>query len=160
MRNQLLFLAFVLFLACLAVASPTRAQTFTGDNGVAVAVPKDWTAEYEAPNMQILLASPLEDCAASIQLMPNSGKNAKEFGKTFSRQMNGTSPEKLDNGCYVFDAFFQGLPLTATVCATNNHAAVLLELGNVDGYPAELRLIRSSLHSNDPEAQELLNIFK
>lgn len=160
MRKHIPFLSLVLILACLVVARPAPAETFTGNNGVTVTVPKSWTAEYEAPNMQILLASPLEDCAVSVQLLPNNGNSAEKFSKIFSQRMNGTSPEKLYNGSYTFDAFFQGVPLTATVYATHDKAVVLMELGDVDGYPDELQLIRNSLRGNDPDTQTLLDVFK
>ena len=164
-KNKLVWrpaVIFILTLTCLGLALPARAGTFNGGNGITVAVPDGWEAEYEQENFQILLVSPLGDCAVSVQALPNPGEqSSKEFSENFAQSINGSKPEKIpDHDAYTFDGFMSGVPLTAFALASTETIIVLMELGAASKYGKELQAIRNSLRSNDQTVQEMLDVLK
>ena len=153
---------FILTMTCLGMASAAMGETFTGGNGIAAAVPAGWEAEYEQENFQSLLTSPLGDCAVSAQALPNVGKqSAKEFSNIFAQSINGSTPEKMSgHDAYTFDGVLQGVPFTAFSLASPDTIIVFMELGAVDKYGKELRIIRNSLRSDDQAVQKMLDVLK
>ena len=164
-KNKLMrspVIIFILTLACLCLALPVRAATFTGGNGITVAVPDGWDVEYEQENFQTLLASPSEDCAVSVQALPNiGGQSAKEFSNIFAQSINGEKPEKIPgHDAYTFDGVLHDVPFTAFALASSDTIVVLMELGATSDHSKELQAISNSLRSNDRAVQKMLDVLK
>ncbi len=153
---------FIFTLACLSLTLPARAGTFSGANGITVAVPDGWEAEYEQDNFQILLTSPSEDCAVSVQALPTlGGQSAKEFSDIFAQSINGSKPEKMSgHDAYTFDDVLHGVPFTAFSLAAPSTIVVFMELGATESNGQALQTIRDSLRSNDRAVQKMLDVLK
>ena len=152
-------LTLVLALACLALASAALAETFTGGS-VTTEVPAGWTTMYNEPTKQAIVASPNQECVASIQIIPTDGKNAQQLAQMLSEQLGGSAPEAVDNGGYFFTANAGGVPMGINVVTTDNKALVFMEIGEVGKYPKELKAIRSSLRSDAADEQGMLDTLK
>ena len=157
MKKRILTMA--LALACLAFASAALAETFTGGS-VTTEVPSGWTTMYNEPTKQAIVASPKEECVASIQVIPTDGKDAKQLAEMLSGQLKGSTPEALDNGGYFFTADAGGVPMGITVVTSDNKALVFMEIGETSKYPDELKAIRASLHSDAADEQKMLETLK
>ena len=157
MKKRILTLA--LTLACLALALPALAETFTGGS-VTSEVPAGWTTMYNEPTKQAILASPQEECVASIQIIPTDGKDAKQLAEMLAEQLKGSKPEALDNGGYFFTADAGGVPMVINVVTSSNKALVFMEIGETGKYPDELKAIRASMRSDAADEQKLLDTLK
>lgn len=152
-------LTLVMTLACLALASAALAETFTGGS-VTTEVPSGWTTMYNEPTKQAIVASPKQECVASIQIIPTDGKNAQQLATMLSEQLKGSEPEALDNGGYFFTANAGGVPMGINVVTTDAKALVFMEIGETGKYPDELKAIRASLRSDASDEQAMLDTLK
>ena len=158
MQKRIITLA--LTLACLAFALSASAESFKGGS-VTLEIPDGWKSMYNEPTMQALTASPDESCGVSIQVLPNNGQTSESFATLLSKEMNGDTPKQTKNGkAYSFTAVSSGTPILVTTASAGGKSAVFVEVGDNEKYAKEAKLVRDSLHSDDPAEQELLDSLK
>ncbi len=158
MQKRIITLA--LTLACLAFALSASAETFKGGS-VTLEIPDGWKSMYNEPTLQAMAASPDESCVVSIQVLPTNGQTSESFAALLSKEMNGETPKQTENGkAYSFSAVTSGTPVLVTAASAGAKSVVFVEIGDKEKYAKEVKLVRNSLHSDDPAEQELLDTLK